>query len=234
MQGKGFLAVRAGLVGARGAEEGDDGLAQRGGEVHGAGVVGDEQFAPAEEFDELGQRGASGEVFAPVGRGAADGFRELPVAGATEEGEAEPGVVRGKLAAEFGKVRGGPALVVPARAGIDAEPAGAVARPLGLGEGGGFGARRQPVELVMHRDAERAGDGEIPVHGVGLGLRTRDGEVVGEVRAFAFEFEADGEGAVRQPREEGAAGEALKVNDPVVTRGPHRVDLGKAGGPVAG
>ena len=56
------VAVGAGQRGIGRAEDGDDGRADRGGEVHRAAVVSDEQSAAAVEFGELGKIGLAGQI----------------------------------------------------------------------------------------------------------------------------------------------------------------------------
>lgn len=61
-----LLAVRAGECGIGRAEDGDDGGADRGGDVHRAAVVGNQQGAAAVEFGQLGEIGFACEVEASL------------------------------------------------------------------------------------------------------------------------------------------------------------------------
>jgi len=56
------LAVGAYLDRVGGAEDGDAGPAQRGGDVRGAGVVGDHERCAADERDGIGEPGLAGEI----------------------------------------------------------------------------------------------------------------------------------------------------------------------------
>ena len=85
------LTVGAGAAGFGGAEEADDGLAQGGGGVHGAGVVGDHEVAAAEPLDHFGQGGDAAEIDALSGRGEGDGGAEFAVVFAAEDGETDAG-----------------------------------------------------------------------------------------------------------------------------------------------
>ncbi len=78
-------ADRGGQVRLGRAEDGDDGHTEGGGEVHGAGVVGEEKVAGAQFGDEFGEAGFADEVAVrgvdELGEGLAEGF----LAGRAEE-----------------------------------------------------------------------------------------------------------------------------------------------------
>src|SRR5688572_29872195 len=57
-----FTKVRAGAQRIRWAEERDEWRANRGGDVHGAAVVGDDELGAAQEFRELHDCGLAGET----------------------------------------------------------------------------------------------------------------------------------------------------------------------------
>ncbi len=95
LQGEVGLAVGSGAAGFGGAEEADDGFAEGSCDVHGAGVVGDEEVAAAEGFDHAGQGGAAGEIDCVRAGGLEDGLGEGLVMGSAEDDEAQAGLLTG-------------------------------------------------------------------------------------------------------------------------------------------
>ena len=99
------LAVGAGAIGRGGAEEGDDGFAERGGYVHGAGVVGDHELAEPQPLDHLGQGELAGQIEAARAGGGGDGGAEGLLVAAAEDGKAGVGVTGGELAGDMSAIQ---------------------------------------------------------------------------------------------------------------------------------
>ena len=129
------LAVGSGAARLRGAEQADERNAQRGRHVHGAGLVGDEQIAPAHPLDHLQQRGGAAEVETAIRRGGQNGFTERVIIFAAEDGETGLGILVSELPHEFREVRDRPAFVHPARAGLQGDPTRVADGPF-RGDGG--------------------------------------------------------------------------------------------------
>jgi len=103
---------RSGAEGIGGAENGDDGKADGGGDVHGAGIVAEEEVALGEESGEIGDGSFAGEVDGRTLQFGGDGGGDGEFAGSAEEnyvgiGVREQGVYR------FGEAIRGPALAEP-------------------------------------------------------------------------------------------------------------------------
>lgn len=233
-QNRRWAAIRPGAAGFRGAKEGDDGFAQRGGDMHGTGVVGDHEFTAAHPLDHFRQGGLAAKVQAGSGRGPGDGLAQGLVVPAAENGEPHLRGLAGQGADDFGKIFGGPAFVVPAGAGLEGDPTDAIRRPFGLDGGGAGGAFRQPGERGVGGDAERVEDGQIPVHGVRVEGSPAHGHIVEASRAFAHFIQTDEQSAVGEPGKGGTAGQALEVNDPVEFLRARPADAAEHFGPEPG
>lgn len=228
------VTVGAGAVGFGGAEEGHEGAMQRGGDVHGAGVVGDQQRAEANPLNHFGQGGDAAKVVATLGRAGDDLRAQRLFVLAAEEGETRGRQIGGELADQFAKMFDWPALVDPACARLQQNPAGAVSVPFGADRLGHGWARRQPREILVHGNAECGERGKIPIDGVGVIAGARDGQIVKTTGTFANFIEPHQQFTCRQPSEGPATSEALKVEDEVETLGAHPADTAEHFGPVAG
>src|SRR5882762_4135793 len=76
---------RSGAFGIGGAENGDDGKADGGGDVHSAGIVAEEEVALGEESREIGDASFAGEVDRRTLQFAGDGGGDGEFAGGAEE-----------------------------------------------------------------------------------------------------------------------------------------------------
>ena len=76
---------RGGAFGIGGAEYGDDGEADGGGYVHGAGIVAEEEVALREERGEIGDGGFAGEVDGGTLQFGGDGSGDGKFTGSAEE-----------------------------------------------------------------------------------------------------------------------------------------------------
>ena len=96
--------------GIGGAEDGDDGEADGGGDVHGARIVAEEEVALGEESGKIGDGGFAREIDRGVVHFGGDGGRDGEFAGSAEEDYIGHGAgVRAEGVQGFGETIGGPA-----------------------------------------------------------------------------------------------------------------------------
>ena len=168
-----------------------------------------------------------------AGGGLGNDVAQGGVGACPEDHEAEVwGAVR-ELADEFGKMFDGPSFIAPPSTGLEDDPAGG-AGPFALHFGGNGWAGGQPVKGLVHGDAKPGENGQVPVHRVGVVGQAGDGEVVKSAGTFADFVETNELPAVGEPGKNGAAGEALEVNDEVEILLAELADAAKHFGPVAG
>ena len=105
------LAIRAGAAGFGGTEERDHRLAERGGGVHRAGVVGDHQFASPQPLDHFGQRSFTAQIQTARWCRARNNFAQRFISCDAENGKTRFRKFFCKQADKFGKMFGWPAFV---------------------------------------------------------------------------------------------------------------------------
>ncbi len=199
--------VGAGADGVGGTEEGDEGFAEGGGDVHGAGIVGDDEIGAFDEGDKLAEVGISTQI-ERAGDALAQGTL---IGGACEDGGEVVALL--ELFGELREMLGGPAFGGPVGSGEE-EGVGFVA-----GELGDTGA----VGVVGWKDVLDGGGGAaqeieefaVSVDGVLFGIADGDAVGVKEWGAFAGAGEADTDGGAGLEGEEAGSKEALEIEDEV-------------------
>lgn len=163
------LLIRASAGGVGGAEDGDQGFSEGGGDVHGASVIRDDELGKTDPFDHFGQGRLAGQVEALARELAGDGASERLIGGAAEDGDLELWVEAGEIEAELEEIVGGPAFIEPAGAWIENDPGtSGGGLPFSFDGREGMGAWWEPLEILMNRNIQAAEDMKVPVDGVGV------------------------------------------------------------------
>lgn len=163
------LLIRAGAGGVGGAEDGDQGFSESGGDVHGAGVVSDDELGKTDPFDHFRQGRLAGQVEALARELSGDGAGEGLIGGTAEDGDLEVRLKAGEIEAELEEIVSGPAFIEPPGAWIENDPGAAGGGlPFSFDGREGIGARWEPLEVLMNRNIQAAEDMQVPVDGVGI------------------------------------------------------------------
>ena len=212
-----LLVVGADLGDVCRAVEGDHGAIEASRHMDGRGIVGDDERGTGDEGHQVGDAGFAEAVDDGAVGGCGGEERAALItfgSGADDDDGVELiGVAAEEFAGDGGEAIGGPAFAGPAAGG--GENRVAFGAEVGVGvEAGECVGRRVEAQVADGVDVEGREEFEHAVNGVRLADRGGDG--VSERAALAGIGGADADGCAGHAGEEGAAGEALGVDDEVV------------------
>lgn len=214
-----LVAGRTGPFGTGAGEDAKDRFSNACGEVHGAGIVGEQEVDFSQEGRQLFELGGPCEIAdSREGVDASDGefeFLATRFFGRSADNDEVETELAGGARGDDGEIFDGPEFGGPARSGVEREDWPGEGFEGGIAPGMVFGSGVNDRSAGEIADAE--GFGDAPVAGVGGDIFTGVGEddIAGQVRAFARGFESDTDrGGCGHGHETGAE-KALQVEDEI-------------------